>query len=386
VAFIWSLRFWAFVHTWTSLLSVLFLLMLCITGLPLIFHDEIDAWLEPDIQAPQLPGAIPAAPLDDIIASVRRKNPGQYVLLCGWNDERPNTVSIALSKTPVPRPGEFRRLIVDSRTANVIGEIGQDKSAMDIVLTLHKDMFIGLPGELFLGFMGLVFVLSIVSGIVLYGRFMRKLDFGTVRDRQSARIRWLDLHNLIGVVTVVWAVVVGLTGTMNTLAVPLFDFWRAQVLPPLLAAYQGKPAFEGGSPGAAVQAVRQAMPHVIVTSLTFPTTGRFGSPKHFVVWTKGDSPLTARLFTPLLVDAETGSLTHAPELPWYLRLLQISRPLHFGDYGGLPLKVIWAVFDLATIFVLVSGLYLWFARRRSKRRRRSLMVPGRATSADAPAE
>jgi uncharacterized iron-regulated membrane protein len=332
-----------------------------------------------------LPNAVPTAPLDDVVASIRRKNPGQYVIFCGWTDERPNTVSIAVSKTPVPRAGEFRRLIVDSRTADVIGEVGQDKSAMDLVLKLHKDMFLGLPGELFLGFMGLVFVVSIVSGTVLYGRFMRKHEFGTVRNRQSPRIRWLDLHNLVGVVTVVWTVVVAATGTMNTLAVPLFDLWRAQVLPPLLATYQGKPAFEGGSPGAALQAVRQAMPQVIVTSLTFPTTGRFGTPKHFVVWTKGDSPLTARLFTPLLVDAETGSLTRAPDLPWYLRLLQISRPLHFGDYGGLPLKIIWAVFDLATIIVLVSGLYLWFARRRS-RRQRSSMIAGRATMSGAPAE
>jgi uncharacterized iron-regulated membrane protein len=39
VAFIRSLRFWTVIHTWTSLVSTLFLLMLCITGLPLIFHD-----------------------------------------------------------------------------------------------------------------------------------------------------------------------------------------------------------------------------------------------------------------------------------------------------------------------------------------------------------
>jgi len=64
--------------------------------------------------------------------------------------------------------------------------------------------------------------------------------------------------------------------------------------------------------------------------------------------------------------------------------LQISRPLHFGDYGGVPLKVIWAAFDLAIIFVLVSGLYLWFARR--SKRRRSLMIAGSTALKGAPAE
>jgi uncharacterized iron-regulated membrane protein len=38
--------------------------------------------------------------------------------------------------------------------------------------------------------------------------------------------------------------------------------------------------------------------------------------------------------------------------------LLLSQPLHFGDYGGLPLKIIWALLDIATIIVLASGLYL----------------------------
>jgi len=54
-------------------------------------------------------------------------------------------------------------------------------------------------------------------------------------------------------------------------------------------------------------------------------------------------------------------------MPWYLRALDVSRPLHFGDYGGLPLKMIWALLDLVAILVLGSGLYLWAARRRRRR-------------------
>jgi uncharacterized iron-regulated membrane protein len=38
--------------------------------------------------------------------------------------------------------------------------------------------------------------------------------------------------------------------------------------------------------------------------------------------------------------------------------------LHFGDYGGMPLKIIWALLDLVTLMVLGSGLYLWTARLR----------------------
>ena len=83
-----------------------------------------------------------------------------------------------------------------------------------------------------------------------------------------------------------------------------------------------------------------------------------------MIWTRGKTALTSRLFTPVLADAETGQLVSARGLPWYLRALEISRPLHFGDYGGVPLKIIWALLDLITIVVLGSGLYLWFARSR----------------------
>lgn len=42
----------------------------------------------------------------------------------------------------------------------------------------------------------------------------------------------------------------------------------------------------------------------------------------------------------------------------------MSQPLHFGDYGGMPLKIVWALLDAITIVVLGSGLYLWLVKRR----------------------
>ena len=48
-----------------------------------------------------------------------------------------------------------------------------------------------------------------------------------------------------------------------------------------------------------------------------------------------------------------------------MKALFLSQPLHFGDYGGLPLKFLWAGFDMVTIVVLVSGLWLWRLRGRN---------------------
>lgn len=80
---------------------------------------------------------------------------------------------------------------------------------------------------------------------------------------------------------------------------------------------------------------------------------------------KGKTALTERVAKPALIDAQTGKLTDMRAMPWYVNAVFLSQPLHFGDYGGLPLKIIWALFDLVTIVVLISGLYLWFARYKA---------------------
>lgn len=83
-----------------------------------------------------------------------------------------------------------------------------------------------------------------------------------------------------------------------------------------------------------------------------------GTPGYVTVWRHGNSPLTGRLYRPVVVDIAIGTAKLYSDFPWYLDALNVGRPLHFGDYGGWPLKVLWAMLDLVTIAVLASGLYL----------------------------
>lgn len=100
-----------------------------------------------------------------------------------------------------------------------------------------------------------------------------------------------------------------------------------------------------------------------VVSVVYPGNA-FGSPYHYLLWAKGNEPFSSRLFTPTLVNARTGRIEAVVRMPFYLRALEVSRPLHFGDYGGWPLKVLWVLFDVAAIVVLASGVYLWIVRRK----------------------
>lgn len=136
-------------------------------------------------------------------------------------------------------------------------------------------------------------------------------------------------------------------------------------MPVLLAPHHGKPAPQHlSSIDSAVAEATKALPGMNISSVTFPNAV-LTSPLHYIVWTVGNTPVTSRLFTPVLIDAETGEISAIRPLPWYLRAIEVSRPLHFGDYGGMPLKIIWALFDVALMAVLGSGLYLWLSRHRT---------------------
>lgn len=358
-----TVKAWYRVHKWSSLICTAFLLISCITGLPLIFHDELDSFFDHHVRPASAPSHARPASLDAMVDTSKNRHPGETLYWVGWDPEEPR-VLVTMAPNAQSKPSEYYSLAFDANSGKLLEERKTRSDFMTFLLRIHEELLAGLPGELFLGLMAVLFVVAVVSGGVVYGPFMRKLDFGTVR-RDKPRVAWFDLHNLLGIVTLSWALVVGATGVMNSLSIPLFGIWRAQELPPLLLPYQGKPVPAELQPvDPVVERVRALMPQNTITSVVFPGILR-NSPRHYLVWTKGDTPLTSRLFTPVLVDVETGDVKLAKPLPWYLRALEVSRPLHFGDYGGLPLKIVWAVLDIITILVLGSGLYLWVVRSRN---------------------
>jgi uncharacterized iron-regulated membrane protein len=338
--------------------------MLCITGLPLIFKDELDDLFYVSVEPIHVPPGTPHANLDRIVASALTRYPGEFVQFIVWPRDEPNIVRLAIAKTPDANPENNKVTRFDVHSGQFLDEPDYDSRITHFLLELHTDLFAGLPGKLFLGFIGLLFVAAIVSGVVLYGPWMRKLDFGTLRWDRRRLARWLDLHNLLGAVTILWALTVGVTGVINTWADLVLKIWQIDQLADMTAAYKNaKPPATMASVQVAVDTSRKASPQMTPLFIAYPASP-FSSKSHYAVFMRGETPLTSRLLKPVLIDASNGQLTDSRHLPWYVTALLVSQPLHFGDYGGMPLKIIWALLDVLTIVVLATGLYLWVKRAR----------------------
>ncbi|SDS23573.1 PepSY-associated TM helix domain-containing protein [Bradyrhizobium canariense] len=366
-----SVRVWAIVHRWTSLVSTVFLLLLCLTGLPLIFHHEIDELLGYAPKPQTIAAGKEKATIDRIAGAALASDPGKVLQYIAWDKDEPGIVIAYTNHTVDGKPDDAAVRAFDAYSAEPLGPVGT--GPMLAVLKLHTDLFLGQPGKLFLGSMGLLFLIAIVSGVVLYWPFTRRLDFGALRQGKSKRILWLDWHNLLGVITVAWAFVVGGTGVINTWAEPMLDQWRVGELASMVAAYTGRPQPSHlVSLDRIVANAKKVDFGLDVAFIAFPGTP-FTSPRHFAAFMRGDKPLTSRLLRPVLLDGDTAEVASTRDLPFYLKALFLSQPLHFGDYGGMPLKIVWALLDGFTIVVIGSGLYLYLVRRSKTGHRRDYL-------------
>src|SRR5262245_13630060 len=135
-----KLKFWFAVHRWTSLVCTLFILLLCITGLPLIFHDEIDELIGDELSVPALPAGAAPASLDRVVEAGRQRYPHEIVQFLVWDQDRPELIRMIMAPVPNAPREQLHRLIIDARTAQVLGEPASEKVLTKFLLDLHGEL------------------------------------------------------------------------------------------------------------------------------------------------------------------------------------------------------------------------------------------------------
>jgi len=364
----YRLNLW--LHRWCSLVATLPFLILCLTGTVLIFHEEIDAAM--GVVPASVDDVRPQMPLQASIDGILAANPGERVASIGIDPkEHPGLLLLVTVPTQAHKFEDMKLRFTELATALPTKHAFDPTSTLTgFLLELHAHWFLGMPGELIGALIALLVLISLLSGVVVYWPYVKKVALGLLRRGRGPRLRQLDLHNLIGVVVLGWALAVSLTGFLLGFGTVATSAWSYTAFAELRGQHDDaavdarRPPVDADTAMAAVQ--RQLPPDWHIASLIFPDT-EFSTRHHYTALAVGPSGLEERLYRVGLVDAGSGEVAKLAEMPGYMKAIVLSQPLHFGDYGGLPLKILWTLCTWLTLFITANGAWLWWDRRRRRK-------------------
>jgi uncharacterized iron-regulated membrane protein len=152
----------------------------------LIFHEEIDA----------APGYVPRAntgidaqprPLAESVAAVQAAYPDQRIAIVTLEpDEHPGLLNVFVTPRADTGFEHGKPVYVETATARLLAGADPDKTPTGIFLELHAQWFLGPAGELVGALIALLVLISLLSGIVVYAPYVKRIAFGMLRSRASA--------------------------------------------------------------------------------------------------------------------------------------------------------------------------------------------------------
>lgn len=341
-------------HLLVALVSGAFLFVLGVTGAIMAFEPEIDHLIHAR-ESYVTPSGAPK-PLTELAAVASRATPGQpitgYLL--------PATQDLS---TQVLFRG--RGVFVNQYTGEVLGtrEPGTDMLAR--IHQLHLRLLIqnrSDSGKTIVTAAGVALLFLAFSGLYLWWPRKR------VRVRRHGRWFWFDLHNAVGIGSLVFLIAASATGV----AIGVDDAFRPWIYrvtrsePNLMYArppkFDVRPSGHPIGPDRALEIAREALPGATPISMNVPVpTGVYAlSARYPEDRTPGGR---SRLF----IDQYSGAVLAAEgsrTAPAGSRAITLNRAIHTGDVFGIPSKAIVSLASLAVVAQLVSGV-AWLLKKRA---------------------
>lgn len=194
-------------HAWGGLLFGWLLVPIFIAGSLAVFEPEISHWMRPELTASVFVRENAVA-----LGEARLRVAGEGAPL--WRlrlpSEREPTIGIAWGKTPKEMNEEAHKETLDAATAALLTP--RRTMGGQFFTDFHSDFLAGAAGKWIVGAAGIVMLAALVSGILAHHRIFR--DFFTFRPWATRRRAWLDAHNLLGVATLPFLLMIAYTGTV----------------------------------------------------------------------------------------------------------------------------------------------------------------------------
>ncbi|MBD1583727.1 PepSY-associated TM helix domain-containing protein [Pseudoalteromonas sp. S16_S37] len=371
------LRAYQYIHTWTGITAGLLLFIGFFAGAITMFAPHIDKWATPPtVHLPQ----VQSEQYDALIRAVFAKYP-----------ESQNDVKISFEQGHSPvtwyQQGNPRELRLDDQlwhasfnsTEELISHTRGINELSSLVDYLHRSA--GLVGEVghdhfgvyVLGVAAILYFLALVSGLILLLPSLTK-SFFALRTNKGASRFWLDTHNLIGITSLPFHIVIAVT----VIVFAFHDFFYAG----LVKIYGDKPLFARQMPAtvefkvdnlpslneimarAKVYAPDHQITEINLSRLNskMPSASiQLVSDQHMLRGPKSDF----LFMNPYTFEVTTSSITNGDQGIWG-DIVTTMFGLHFGSYGGELGRWAYFIMGILGAVLFYTGNLLWIEKRRQQ--------------------
>lgn len=348
-------------HAAVGLIAGALLYLVCLTGTLSVFYAEWQRIEQP--RAPEMAAIAPEAVQRGVVA----------VLATERGKPATSHLYVHLPVEDLPRA----TITTDSRAVHLREdgwlagpeEIGWSDFLLQLHYTLNLPSLVGLS---LVGALGVMILVLALSGVVAHPRIFR--DAFRLRARDTEGVGLADWHNRLSVWTLPFSIAVALTGALIGLAsLTAYGVAAAHNKGDIAAVYapifgaEGKPdkaAAAVPNVAAALRDLRTRFPAVVPTYVTIHDPLTAG--QHIQISAEHRRRLIFGEYYAYdasghyqgsvgLADGEIGQQAAAS-----------TYKLHFGNYGGLPVKLAYLLFGAALTAICATGVYIWLGKRRRR--------------------
>ena len=346
-----------YIHSITGLVSGLFILLMSLSGAALVFHEDVDQLQSPGVHNK----SNTSFSVDKAYAAVQQYYPHAQISNCDLPAGSARAFTFTIYDSSYKTGKAAMQVFVHAHTNSILQTRGGSNDIrnnfMGWLAKFHNSFHLGKTGEWLLGFFALLFLLSIITGLILFWKnILAVLLFKkTVYKRNN-------LHQLIGVYALLFNLMIGVTAFWMQRYVFKKEFYAADNYTPVLKISPPL-TFEFAS---AYTQIQKQYPDFTARVVYFAQSN---AGKTAVYGSRSSNAfIHSKKFADVIFIDSAGSISKTRfinEIDAADRYDIINSQLHMGKFGGAGIKIIYFVFGLTGALLSITGFLLWLRRRKA---------------------
>jgi len=340
------------IHKWLGLVAGLFVLLMGLSGSLLVFDDEIDHYLNRDVI--DLSATDGTVNIDAAYRSVQHKYPNWSVRITHIPEEADRSI-----QAQVRRPHDQRRILyVHPSSGTILRDLDSNETFSYWMLNFHYNLHSGFWGEILLFLAGFCFLGSLITGFWFYRKSIWRVITFKIRPRfRSWQSGSSELHRFVGVWALLMNFLMALTGIIlmlivvgtNTMHLLKGNADPIPNPPPVTISIDNL-----------LNKAQTDMPGFVPSYIEMPETAE--DPITIYGHMNTDWPIHYEFSNHIKYGPQTGTETShflIRNNHWSYDILSVAYPLHFGDWDGLLIKIIYCLAGLAPPLFSITGFIIW---------------------------